>query len=139
MSDVVVFETADEGGGAKMVREQTRQWALTEKRFSGVAAHLRSVISVSFRTAASAVAPSAPMPLPKRLRPRGMGNGERVGVSMGADTQANTRELVRSPGGLLQRAQRRVTLEALRESGSSFGTEIVARDTARTETKVGAK
>ena len=35
MSDVVVFETADEGGGAKMGREQTRQWALTHKQTLG--------------------------------------------------------------------------------------------------------
>ena len=40
---------------------------------------MSSVIFVSFRMAASAVAPSAPMSLPKRLRARGgMGNGERV-------------------------------------------------------------
>ena len=58
---------------------------------------------------------------------------------MGADTKANTRELVRSPGGLLQRVQRRVTLEALRESGSSFGTETVVLETARTGTEVGAE
>ena len=51
---------------------------------------------------------------------------------MGADTKAHTRELVRSPGGLLQRAQHRVTLEALRESRSSFGTEIAVRETAST-------
>ena len=49
------------------------------------------VIFVSLRMAASAEAPSGPMPLPDRLRARGrMGNGERVGVSMGADTKANT-------------------------------------------------
>ena len=42
---------------------------------------------MSLRMAASAVAPSAPMALAPRLRARGrMGNGERVGVSMGADT-----------------------------------------------------
>ena len=58
---------------------------------------------------------------------------------MGADTKANTRELVRSPGGLLQRAQRRVTLEALRESSSSFGTEVVLSQTASTGTEVGAE
>eukprot|EP00964_Phaeocystis_antarctica_P117902 scaffold81747_cov68-Phaeocystis_antarctica.AAC.2 len=41
--------------------------------------------------AASAEAPSAPMPLPSRLRSGDrMGDGERVGVSMGADTKANT-------------------------------------------------
>ena len=48
------------------------------------------VIFVSLRMAASAEAPSGPMPLPERLRARGrMGNGERVGVSMGADMKAN--------------------------------------------------
>ena len=60
-------------------------------------------------------------------------------MSMGADTKANAWEPVRSPGGLLQRAQRRVPLQALRESGFSFGTEIVCRDTARTGTEVGAE
>ena len=65
----------------------------TKANTSGVAAHLRSVIFVSLRMAASAVAPWAPIWLPLRLRARGrMGNGERVGVSMGADTQANTLE-----------------------------------------------
>ena len=49
---------------------------------------MRSVIFVSLRMAASTVAPSAPMLLPHRLRARGrMGNCERVGVSMGADTK----------------------------------------------------
>ena len=55
------------------------------------AAHLRLVIRVSLRITASAVAPSALMLLTARLRARGrMGNGERVGVSMRADTKANT-------------------------------------------------
>ena len=51
-------------------------------------------------------------------------------MSTGADTKANTRELVRSPGGLLQGAQRRVTLEALGESSFSFRTEPVLSQTA---------
>ena len=38
---------------------------------SGAAAHLRLVIFVSLRTAASAVAPSAPRKLRSRLRARG--------------------------------------------------------------------
>ena len=63
----------------------------TKANTSGAAAHLRLVILVSLRTAASAVAPLAPMSLRSRLRARGrMGNGERIGVSMGADTKANT-------------------------------------------------
>ena len=53
-----------------------------------------------------------------------------VGVSMGADTKANTREPVRAPGGLLERSQRGVALEALGESSSSFGTEVVDSQTA---------
>ena len=52
--------------------------------------HSRLVIFVSLRMAASAVAPSAPMLLYPRLRARGRtGDGERVGVSMGADKKAN--------------------------------------------------
>ena len=51
---------------------------------------------------------------------------------MGADTKANTRELVREAGSLLERLQRRVALEALDESGYSFGTESVVSQTAST-------
>ena len=55
------------------------------------AAHPRLVICVSLRMAASAVAPSALMSLAPRLCARGrVGNGERVGVSMGADKTMNT-------------------------------------------------
>ena len=50
---------------------------------------------------------------------------------MGADTKANTRELVREVGSLLERLQRRVALEALCDRGSSFGTETVELETAR--------
>ena len=53
-----------------MVREQVCQWALTQEH-SGVAAHHSLVICVSLRMAASAEAPSYPMPLPPRLRARG--------------------------------------------------------------------
>ena len=49
---------------------------------------------------------------------------------MGADTKANTRELVRGPDGLLERLQCRVAPETLRESGSSFGAEVVSPQTA---------
>ena len=49
---------------------------------------------------------------------------------MGADTKANTLELVREAGGLLERLQRRVALEALCNRGSSFGTEPVVLKTA---------
>ena len=54
------------------------------------------------------------------------------GVSTGADTKANTRELVRAPGGLLERLQRVVALDAHSESSSSFWTEPVAFETAST-------
>ena len=46
-------------------------------------------------------------------------------VAMGADTKR-----VREVGGLLERLQRRVALEALGESDSSFGTEVVVFQTA---------
>jgi hypothetical protein len=49
---------------------------------------------------------------------------------MGADRNANTQELVREAGGLLERLQRRVALETLCKRGSSFGTEIVELETA---------
>ena len=54
-------------------------------------AYPRVVIFVSLRMAASAEAPSDPMRFSARLQARGrMGNGERVGVSTGADAKANT-------------------------------------------------
>ena len=49
---------------------------------------------------------------------------------MGADTKANTRELVRKVGGLLERLQRRVALETLCDRGSSFRAELVVLKTA---------
>ena len=49
---------------------------------------------------------------------------------MGADTKANTRELVRELGGLLERLQRRVALETLCNRSSSFGAELVPLKTA---------
>ena len=51
-------------------------------------------------------------------------------VSMGIDTKASTRELVREVGGLLERLQRRVALETLCNRGSSFGTEPIELKTA---------
>ncbi len=57
---------------------------------------------------------------------------------MGADTKANTRELTREAGGLLERLQRRVALEALGESGGySFKAEPVCRETAITGAAAG--
>ena len=51
---------------------------------------------------------------------------------MGADTKANAQELVREAGGLLERLQRGVALEALSESEYSLGIEAVGRDTVST-------
>ena len=52
---------------------------------------MSSVIFVSLRMAASVEAPSSPMLLFPRLRARGrVGNGERIGVSMGADRGSQT-------------------------------------------------
>jgi len=88
-------------------------------------------ILVSLRTAASAEAPLSPIPFHPILRSMGkVGGGERVAVSMGADTNANSLELVREAGGLLERLQRRVALETLCKRGSSFRTELVAPETA---------
>ena len=58
---------------------------------------------------------------------------------MGADTKANTRELVRAPGGPLERSQRGVALQALGESNSSLGTEVVVRETASMGAEVGLR
>ena len=55
---------------------------------------------------------------------------------MGVDRKAS-REPVRAPGGLLQQLQRRVALQALRESSSSFGTDIVLGKTASTRPEQG--
>ena len=55
-------------------------------------------------------------------------------MSMGVDTEASTYELVEALGGLLEHLQRRVALEALRESGSSVRTEVVVTETASTGT-----
>ena len=57
---------------------------------------------------------------------------------MGADTKANTRELVLAQGGLLDGLQRGVALEALGESGSCFGTEFVPPQTANMGAEAGA-
>ena len=58
---------------------------------------------------------------------------------MGADRKANTWELVRAPGGLLQQLQRRVVLEALSESGTSLGAEAVVAQTASMGAEMGAE
>ena len=79
-SDKVVIEAAMHRRG-RAVRDEACQWALTRKRTHGVAAHLSEVIFVSLRTAASAEAPSAPMPLPAILQEMGW-------MSMGIDTKA---------------------------------------------------
>ena len=51
-------------------------------------------------------------------------------MSAGADTKANTLELVRVPSSLLQRLQCGVALESLCDRGCSFGTEPVVLKTA---------
>ena len=73
----------------------------TKAKRLGVAAHLRLVMFVSLRMVASAEAPSAPKLLVLRLRAKGrLGNSERVGVSMGADRKANTRQRIQGRGAL---------------------------------------
>ena len=121
------------------------QRALTRKQTLGSWFERRAAYSsncsevLPLRASARAATPSEQRSLDERLRARERRRRKQVlRVSMGADTKANTRELVRTPGGLLQRAQRRVTLEALRESSSSFGTEVILSQTASTGTEVGA-
>ena len=58
-----------------------------------------------------------------------------VRVSTGAGTKANTLELVREAGGLLERSQRRIALQSLGERSSSFAPELVALQTASTGVK----
>ena len=88
------------------------------------AAHLRLKIIVSLRTAASAEAPSALMPLRSRLQ--GMGkSSERVGVSTGADT--NKRTL--GGGGALEHSDLRF-LEDGGECSGALGSNVIAEETA---------
>ena len=49
---------------------------------------------------------------------------------MGADTRSERSEQIRALSSLLQRAQCGVALDALGESGCSFGTELVKVETA---------
>ena len=83
-----------------MVREQRCQRALTQKRtLYRAAAYRRVVIFVSLRMAASAEAPSSPIWLSLILHSEGWdGIGERVGLSTGTDTKANTLGLWLTPG-----------------------------------------
>ena len=55
----------------------------------------------------------------------------RARVSTGADKKANIRARVRGPGGLLEDLQRDVALEALGESGSPVGAELVEGETEK--------
>ena len=72
-SDVVAFETASEGQDGNSERVGVSMGADTNANTLGAAAHLRSVIFVSLRMAASAVAPLSLMSLAPRLRARGIG------------------------------------------------------------------
>ena len=58
---------------------------------------------------------------------------------MGADRKANAQGLVRGSCGLLELLQRGVALEALGESDSTLGAEVVGRDTAHMGAEVGAE
>ena len=54
-------------------------------------------------------------------------------------TATHVVEAAERVAGQVERLQRRVTLEALRESSSSFGTEVVLSQTASTGTEMGAE
>ena len=99
------------------------------------------MICVSLRMAASAEAPSDLISLSPRLPDEGRsGDGERVAsMSTGADRRGTQSAEVRAAGGVLERLQRGVALEALGESGCSFGTEVVPNEAASTGAEVGAE
>ena len=94
--------------------ERKCQWALTKKGNAlGIAAHFRLVISVSFRTAASAEAPLSPMRLPQRLCQARGGMGM---VREQACQWALTGTVSGSSGGALQRGQAPARWETCSES-----------------------
>jgi len=66
-----------------------------------------------------------------------VGGGERVAVSVGADTKANAQGPVRGSCGLLELLQRGVALEALGKSESSLRAEVVVMQTASMGAEVG--
>ena len=75
------------------------------------------------------------MVVPQTVSEEQSGDGEEAGVSMGVDKKANTI----GPGGLPERLQRGVALEALGESGSSFRAESVFRETASMGAETGVE
>ena len=88
-----------------------------------VPAHLRLVILVCLRTAASAEAPSAPMLLYSRLQARGrMGNGERVGACQWALTRKRTLW----GGGVLEVGDLRLLEDGGERSGSLVSDVVVS-------------
>ena len=103
--------------------------ANTRGRFEGHAAY-SSFCSVvlPFRPSARAAAPLGPRRFLCRLR--AWEQRWVLRLSRGADRKANTRELVREVGGLLERLQRRVALETRCNRGSSFGAELIVLKTA---------
>ena len=96
-----------------------------------VAAHSRLEIIVSFRMAASAEAPVSPMLLYPILQSMGKVGAVRVYRSVnGRGHEDEHLGAGSSKGGLLDGLQCGVAREALRKSGSSFGTEVVLHQTA---------
>eukprot|EP00964_Phaeocystis_antarctica_P055020 scaffold32350_cov60-Phaeocystis_antarctica.AAC.5 len=85
VGEAVVVEPVNEEQSGYGERASLSTGADTKANTLEAAAHLRWVIFVSLRTAASAEAPSTPMSLCPRLQ--GMGGSRRV--STGADTKAN--------------------------------------------------
>ena len=98
---------------------------VTQKQTLRAAAHSRSVICVSLRTAASAEAPAPLMPLNERLvEACGARDGERAAMSKGAGTKG-----VLWGGGGPQGGNLRL-LEAGSERGGALVSDIVQIDTA---------
>ena len=83
-------------------------------------------ILVSLRTAASAEAPSSPISFHPILQSMGkVGGGEKIGVSMGADTKANV-----SGGGTLEFGDLCLVEDGSNRSGTLLS-DVVAGETAK--------
>ena len=95
------------------------QWALARKRtLSGSALQVGYLCLVEDGSERRGARVSDEVPL-ETASEGWDGDGERVGVSTDAVTQSkySTLAQIRAPGGLLERLQNRVALEALGESG----------------------
>ena len=118
-------------GDARMVGTHACQWALTRVFWGGGALEVGDLrfLEDGDERNGSLVSDAVRTETASEGR---RGRGERVSMSTGIDKMANTQGPVRAMGGVLQVHQRRIVFDALRESGSSFGTEGIVPETANT-------